>query len=148
MNYNKIIFINVVIILVIIILIITIIIPRSLASASSQPSSSPSEKNKWYYCSKEGSFCNTKGKIKYGANNHFYYNKLPNGTFHLGSGSQCNNILFGGDPAPGFQKHCWTDLDIALNENKAIHVPKMVMIVPGYGLPHIETKRVICRNCV
>ena len=146
MNYNKIIFINIVIILVIIILIITIIIPRSLASASSQPSSSSSEKNKWYYCSKEGSFCNTKGKIKYGANNHFYYNKLPNGTFHLGSGSQCNNILFGGDPAPGFQKHCWTDLDIALNENKAIHVPKMVMIVPGYGLPHIETKRVILEN--
>eukprot|EP00942_MAST-04A_sp_MAST-4A-sp1_P012850 g12850.t1 len=36
---------------------------ESLASASSQPSSSPSEKNKWYYCSKEGSFCNTKGKI-------------------------------------------------------------------------------------
>ena len=100
----------------------------------------------WYFCSNENAFCNSKGKIRFGANGKYFYNRFPNGTFHYGAGSQCSNTFFGGDPAPGEKKQCWTNVDITKKENQVIHAPRMVMIVPGFGLPHIETKRVILEN--
>jgi hypothetical protein len=100
----------------------------------------------WYFCSNENEFCNSIGKIRYGANGKYVYNLFPNGTYHLGSGSQCNNIHFGGDPYPGVAKHCYTNVNISKKENRAINVPSMVIIVPGFGLPHIETKRIILQS--
>ena len=29
----------------------------------------------WYFCSNENSFCNSKGKIRFGANGKYFYNK-------------------------------------------------------------------------
>ena len=41
--------------------------------------------DEWYFCSNENEFCNSIGKIRYGASGKYLYNMFSNGTYHLGA---------------------------------------------------------------
>ncbi|HUR61899.1 MAG TPA: hypothetical protein VM286_05990 [Candidatus Thermoplasmatota archaeon] len=77
---------------------------RNEDGGTAPPPGYPSGPAGYAFCSYENSRCAFTGvkDVAYGANGHFLYQQA------VQLGTDCTNAAFGGDPAPGSQKACFT----------------------------------------